>query len=56
VEANVHYPSDVLAGAALGSFFARFTQELFFPESGKVVSVMVMPTRETVALQVGYQF
>lgn len=29
VEAGVHYPSDVLAGAALGNFFAKFFYQAF---------------------------
>ena len=29
VEAHVHYPSDVLAGAALGNFLARFIHDAF---------------------------
>lgn len=36
VEAGKHHPSDVLLGAALGNFFARFTTEAFLrPVSGE---------------------
>ena len=45
VEAGKHYPSDVLAGYAIGSFLARFAYHAFL-ESGKVdppVSVNVVP-------------
>ncbi|MGE0623505.1 MAG: phosphatase PAP2 family protein [Pseudomonadales bacterium] len=44
VEAGKHYPSDVLAGYAIGSFLARFAYHAFL-ESGTTapVSVNVMP-------------
>ena len=45
VEAGKHYPSDVLAGYALGSFLARFAYHAFL-ESGQVnpaVSINVTP-------------
>jgi membrane-associated phospholipid phosphatase len=36
VEAGVHFPSDVLAGAALGSFVGRFIQEAFLGDQENV--------------------
>lgn len=45
VETGKHYPSDVLAGYAIGSFLARFTYHAFL-ESGEVrqpVSILVAP-------------
>ena len=45
VEAGKHYPSDILAGYALGSFLARFAYHAFL-ESGEVnpaVSINVTP-------------
>lgn len=46
VEANVHYPSDVLAGIALGNFFAEFLRHMLFesaPETGAGLQVQVLP-------------
>lgn len=37
VEAQKHYPSDVMAGAALGNFMGRFLNELLMTNSGNVV-------------------
>jgi membrane-associated phospholipid phosphatase len=34
VEGGVHFPSDVLFGAALGNFMGRFIQDAFLPECG----------------------
>jgi membrane-associated phospholipid phosphatase len=41
VEAGKHYPSDVLAGYALGSFMARFFQEAFMQGGARVAFVPV---------------
>ena len=46
VEANRHFPSDVLAGLALGNFMGKFMQALFFeskPEPGTGLEVQVLP-------------
>jgi len=46
VEANRHYPSDVLAGVALGNFFAEFLRLALFegrPADGSQLTVDVMP-------------
>lgn len=34
VDGGVHFPSDVLFGAALGNFIGRFIQDAFLPERG----------------------
>jgi membrane-associated phospholipid phosphatase len=43
VEAGAHYPSDVLAGMALGNFFARFVTDAFL-DSGARESVALTAT------------
>jgi len=53
VEAGVHYPSDVLAGAALGNFIAIFVHDAFLPaDSGTRVSAVI--DRREVALSVSF--
>ena len=39
VEANVHYPSDVLFGAALGNFMATFFYKLLIDEDNENLDV-----------------
>jgi len=47
VEAGKHHPADVLAGAALGNFFAVFANEAFLrPELGNNVALNVGPYRD----------
>lgn len=41
VEANVHYPSDVLAGYALGNFFARFINDAFLMDDAVSISLPI---------------
>lgn len=46
VEANVHFPSDVLAGIAIGNFFGEFLRLALFEakaEGAGVVQVQVLP-------------
>ena len=46
VEANRHFPSDVLVGLALGNFLGKFMQALFFEsksEPGAGLEVQVLP-------------
>jgi membrane-associated phospholipid phosphatase len=53
VEGNVHYPSDVLAGAALGHFIAAFVNDAFMGlnESGTgSVSVALTPESASIRL------
>ncbi|NQD37777.1 phosphatase PAP2 family protein [Permianibacter sp. IMCC34836] len=55
VEAGVHYPSDVLAGAALGNFFARWASQLWLGDDGHN-SVLVRPDEHGLVLQWSYHF
>lgn len=45
VEANVHYPTDVLAGAALGNFLSRFIHDAFLglERQDKLIQLEFMP-------------
>lgn len=44
VEANVHYPADVLAGLSLGHFLGSFFNEVFFPkEQNTKMGIGVQP-------------
>lgn len=46
VEANQHYPSDVLAGMALGNFFGvLFTEAFLEPADAQRLQLSVLPTR-----------
>ncbi|HSF95603.1 MAG TPA: phosphatase PAP2 family protein [Thermohalobaculum sp.] len=55
VEAGVHYPSDVLAGAALGNFLAVFATEAFLhPESG--LALRVDPMEDGLAVTASIAF
>ncbi len=59
VEAGVHYPSDVLAGAALGNFVAAFVNDAFLREgvlARSVTRVDVLPLRGGVVLQLTQRF
>lgn len=51
VEGGVHYPSDVLAGAALGNFVAVLVHDAFF-DSGPEVTVIPSLTRDHLAIAV----
>ena len=41
VEAEKHYPSDVLAGYAIGHFIARFMYHAFLTEGDQVPSIQI---------------
>lgn len=56
VEAGVHYPSDVLVGAALGNFFSVFLNEAFFYESDTEASVYIEPKSKTFNLGLSWSF
>jgi len=59
VEAGVHYPSDVLAGAALGNFVAAFVNDVFLREgvlAEGVTRVDVLPLRGGAVLQLTQHF
>lgn len=52
VESNVHYPSDVLAGMALGHFVAAFINDAFMGLDGSASgSVALALTSESVSIQ-----
>lgn len=57
VEANVHYPSDVLVGAAIGHFFAAFINDAFMGlnESDiKAIKLSLAPEFVAIQFQVGF--
>ena len=59
VEAGVHYPSDVLAGAALGNFFAAFINDAFLREGALAdgaVQVNVTPLESGAVLRLTGRF
>lgn len=55
VEAEKHYPSDVLVGAALGNFMARFLDELLLTQSS-TVSLSTYYDGKTIVLGVEQKF
>jgi hypothetical protein len=55
VEAQVHYPSDVMAGAALGNFMARFLDELLLTDPD-TTSLSAFAGRHTVIVEVRHAF
>lgn len=59
VEAGVHYPSDVLAGAALGNFVAAFVNDAFLREgvlANGTLRVNVLPLQGGGVLQLSRYF
>lgn len=51
VEANVHYPSDVLAGLSLGHFLGRFINDAFLSEGeNNNIGIGVQPVGDEIAL------
>lgn len=55
VEAGVHYPSDVLFGAALGNFFAVFIHDAFLPADSRAqVAAFLGPGEGSVAVAVRF--
>ncbi|MCF6211068.1 MAG: phosphatase PAP2 family protein [Gammaproteobacteria bacterium] len=59
LEAGVHYPSDVLAGAALGNFVAAFVNDAFLREGGLAEGTLranVRPLRGGAVLQLTQYF
>lgn len=55
VEAGEHHPTDVLAGAALGNFFAVFATEAFLhPAVGDNMALKVEPSRDGWVLSVTF--
>ena len=57
VEANQHYPSDVLAGMALGNFIGvLFTDAFLGPADSQRLQVWVQPTRAHLQIMVQWGF
>lgn len=57
VEAGAHYPTDVLVGAALGSFVARFVDDLFLDPAGGVrVTATVDPEVDAWSVGLAWTF
>lgn len=57
IEANQHYPSDVLGGMALGHFFgAFFTAALLGSHNPERVQVLFAPSRERTTLMVRFSY
>ena len=57
VEAGVHFPSDVLAGAALGTFFGSFIYDAFIGTSGpQRVQLMIGPSENGTRAQIFIPF
>lgn len=52
VEANVHYPADVLAGAALGNFLSRFIHDAFLglEHENKYLQIEILPKETLLSL------
>jgi membrane-associated phospholipid phosphatase len=57
VEAGVHYPSDVLAGAALGRFLSSFIHDAFLglPRDG-TPRLEIAPSRDGIEVAVSFDF
>jgi hypothetical protein len=57
VEGQRHYPSDVLAGAALGNFLTAFIHDAFMnlPEGGNV-DLVVFPVRRGAGIALAFRF
>jgi membrane-associated phospholipid phosphatase len=58
VEGQRHYPSDVLAGAAIGHFFGVFIHDAFLglPENGVIPFVEVSPFQGGARAEVSWLF
>lgn len=57
IEAGEHHPADVLAGAAIGNFFAVFATEAFIaPVAGRNVALGVAPYEDGWALNLSLAF
>jgi len=57
VEANQHYPSDVLAGMALGHFFGAFFTDAFIGiDDPRNLTILFEPARDGIAATVRFNF
>jgi membrane-associated phospholipid phosphatase len=57
VEGRRHYPSDVLAGAALGHFLTAFIHDAFMnlPEAGNA-DIVVFPVKRGAGMALAFRF
>ena len=56
IEAGAHYPSDVLAGAALGTFFGNFMHDAFLGPDEEEIGLVVAPMVDGFIVQVSFGF
>ena len=57
VEAKQHYPTDVLAGAAIGHFFGSFMTDLFLgPVKSAVITPVIQPSPDGVLVYLNWHF
>lgn len=57
VEGNVHYPSDVLVGAALGNFIGMFIHDAFIGRAEDDIPIVsVAPKRGGATLVIGFRY
>jgi len=57
VEAGKHYPSDVLAGMAIGNFIGSFINDAFLgPEGTGGVSILIVPSGRGILIGANMQF
>ncbi|MBN1512133.1 MAG: phosphatase PAP2 family protein [Phycisphaerae bacterium] len=56
IEAGAHYPSDVLAGAALGTFFGNFVHDAFLGPDEEEIGLVIGPTQGGVNVQLSWAF
>ena len=57
VEAKKHFPSDVLAGAALGNFIASFVHDAFLGlADDRKIALWVAPSRRGLRIGMGFDF
>lgn len=56
IEAGAHYPSDVLAGAALGTFFGNFIHDAFLGPDDEEIGFAVTPTDGGFMVQMSFGF
>lgn len=56
MEAGVHYPADILAGAALGRCLSIFIHDAFLGRPGDELIFEVAPTEDGMEVQAGWKF
>lgn len=57
IEAKKHFPSDVLAGAAIGNFVATFVHDAFLGlDQSEGLEVLVEPSKDSLILEINFRF